>query len=454
MKNRKMLDMTQGNILPVLLTFALPLMIGSLFQDLYNLVDMTIAGYTLGDNALASISSTGALNVFINSMVRGFAIGNSIVVSNAFGAGDMERTRRSTAAMLELCMIMAVAVTALLLFAIDPVLHLIATPAHLYQDAKTYIVTIICGISASMLYNMVACAFRAVGNSKTPLYFLILSSVLNMGLDYLFMVPMHMGVLGAALATVLSQLLSAVLSALSFYRSFPELRINLRDFLHNGDIVRDMFPIGFSGSLTNSVFAIGMVAIQGSVNNLGQETIIAQAATGKIEMFAFIPSVNIANTIATYSAQNYGAGKIDRITKGIHTAILFSFCCNIVTYTVIFLFGGSLAQLITNTDSPVVIEQAQTMLRIIVPFIFCQTGIMCYRMSIQGMRRKIIPIVGTFVELIIRTVFALIITPIFGFRAIAAAEPSSWIISGLLMLFCYYVIAHREKQRFAAHALK
>ncbi len=444
--------MTRGRILPVLLTFAIPMMIGALFQDLYNLVDMTIAGYALGDDALAAISATSGMMIFINSMSRGFNIGNAILVSNSFGAGDLQKTRKSFAAMAKLCISMAVSVTVLLLLAIGPLLRLISTPDNLFSDAKSYIVTIISGITAAMLYDMFACAYRAVGNSKTPLYFLILSSLLNMLLDYVFMVPLSMGVLGAALATIVSQAISAILSGIIFYRSYPELRIRKEDLIGNGAIIREMLPIGFSSSLTNSVFAIGTVAIQGAVNALGSETIIAQAASRKTQMFAYIPSVSIANTIATFSAQNYGAKKIDRISKGITTAVLFSFCCNIVTFTALFFFGGRLTALITNTKSAAVIEQSETMLRIIVPFIFCQTAIMSYRMSIQGMQRKIIPIMGTFIELIIRCVFALVITPIIGYVAIAWAEPASWIISGISMLVSYYIIAHKEKVRFSLEA--
>ena len=448
--NKKMVDMTQGRILPVLLTFAVPMMLGSLFQDLYNLVDMTIAGYALGDAALASISATGALTQFTNSMSMGFNVGNAIVVSNSFGAGDMDKTRRSFAAMAELCVAMALVMTAILLAAVTPILRLISTPEALFSEARIYIVTILAGLTFSMLYNMFACAYRAVGNSKTPLYFLILSSVLNMILDYLFMVPLHWGVFGAAFATVLSQAISVVLSAVNFHRVYPELRIRKEDLGRTWETIREMFPIGISASLTNSVFAVGAVAIQGAVNALGAETIIAQGATRKIAMFAYLPSVSIANTVATFAAQNYGAKKIDRISQGIRTAIFFSFLCNIVTFAICGGLGGKLTALITNTKSDVVIHQAQTMLRITVPFIFCQTAIMSYRMSIQGMRRKLIPIMGTFIELIIRTTFALVITPMTDYRAIAWAEPASWIISGLSMLISYYVIAAKEKKHFLA----
>lgn len=450
--NKKMVDMTTGRILPVLLTFAIPMMLGSLFQDLYNLVDMTIAGYALGDSALAAISATGALTQFTNSMSMGFNVGNAIVISNAFGAGDMDKTRRSFAAMVELCIGMALAATALLLVFVTPILRLISTPEALFSEARIYIVTILSGLTCSMLYNMFACAYRSVGNSKTPLYFLILSSVLNMILDYLFMVPLQWGVFGAAFATVLSQAISVILSAVNFHRIYPELRIRREDLKNSGEIIREMLPIGFSSSLTNSVFAIGAVAIQGAVNSLGAETIIAQGATRKLAMFAYLPSVSIANTVATFAAQNYGAKKIRRISQGIHTAIFFSFLCNIVTFTVLALFGGKLTQLITNTQSEIVIHQAQTMLRITVPFVFCQTAIMSYRMSIQGMRRKLIPIMGTFIELVIRTTFALVITPVVGYTAIAWAEPASWILSGLSMLISYYIISGREAARFAAEA--
>lgn len=445
MARGRTLDMTQGRILPVMLQYMVPMMLGSLFQHLYNLVDMTIAGYAVGDHALAAISSTTALVTLINATAMGFNTGNSILMAQAFGAGDWERTRRNFAGVVELCLSLIVLATVSLLLLIDPLLKLIRTPADLLGEAKGYIVILITGLCATMMYNMLAGAFRALGNSRVPLFFLICSSMLNVGLDLLFIVPLNMGVRGAALATVIAQGISAVLSGLYLYINYPQLRLKREDFRQNKGILKAMLPMGLSAALTNSLFAIGDIAIQGALNSLGQDAIIAQASARKITSFCIIPSIGVANTCTTFAAQNYGAGQLKRITKGIKVANLFSLCCNVVTYLLVFFLGGTLIQLITNTDSAVVVRDGVRMLRIVVPFIITQTIVMTFRMSVQSMNRKLIPMVGTGIELLTRCFCALVLAPSIGFLGICFAEPLSWVVSGAVMVICYFCVMRREQ---------
>lgn len=437
--------MTEGRIASCIMLFAIPMMLGGLFQDLYSMVDMTIAGYTLGDGAIAAISATAAVVSAINYSSRGFIMGDAILISNAFGEGDMEKTRKTFAAMMEICAFFAVGFTLIFLFALDPLMRFVNTPAELYHDARVYAVIIILGLTCTIYYNVFACAFRALGNSKVPLYFLIFSSLLNIVLDYLCIACFGLGVAGAAYATIFSQLISAVLSGYFFFRMFPEMRFSRADLSGNGAIIKDMFPVGISVAITNSIFAVGSVSIQGAINALGSDTIIAQASASKIRMFAVIPSVNIANAIATFAAQNYGAKKYDRITKGIWTGIGLSAFINIFTYLICWFLGGRVVRLITNTTNDNVVFMAQTMLNIEVLFVWAQTMTMSFRMSIQSLKRKTIPMLGTGVELVIRCAFAFIITPLIGFRAISYAEVASWLISGGVMLVCYYAIINGLK---------
>ena len=443
--NRNYTDMTEGSIARAILLFAVPMMLGGLFQDLYSMVDMTIAGYTLGDSAIAAISATAAVVSAMNYASRGYIMGDAILISNAFGEGNLEKTRKTLIAMIEICAAYAVVFTLIFLLAIDPLMRFVNTPADLYESARSYAVIIILGLSFMIAYNVFACAFRALGNSKVPLYFLIFSSLLNIALDYLCIVVFKLGVAGAAYATIFSQLISAVLSGIFFFRMFPEMRFSLSDLSGTGAIVKDMFPVGISVAITNSIFAVGSVSIQGAINSLGSDTIIAHASAQKIRMFATIPSVNIANTVATFAAQNYGAGRYDRITKGIWTGIGLSAVFNVFTYAVCFFFGGKIVRLITNTANENVVYMAQTMLNIEVLFIWAQTMTMSFRMSIQSLKRKVIPMVGTGVELVIRCVFAFVITPLIGFTAISYAEVASWVISGAAMLVCYYILINGIK---------
>ena len=443
--NKNYLDMTAGPILAALVRFSVPMMIGGLFQDLYSMVDMTIAGYTLGDHAIAAISASAAILNMMNYSARGFNMGTSILVSNAFGEGDMEKTKKALIAMNVLSVIISVIFTTGFLVFLNPLLRMVNTPAELYDEAKLYALIIIVGLFFCMFYNVFACAFRALGNSKLPLYYLIFTSVLNIILDYVFIVWFRWGVAGAAWATIFSQLVSAVLSGISFFRLFPEMRFSLSEIKDVWSIIPDMFTVGISVAVTNSIYAIGAVAIQGAVNALGSETIIAQSAAQKVRMFATIPSGNIASACATFAAQNYGARNYDRIRKGLLTGVGFSAAINVVTYIIVFFLGGPLTRLITNTASDQVVYMSATMLRIECLFIWAQTAVMGYRMSIQSLKRKIVPMLGTGIELVIRTLFAFVVTPLIGFRAISYAEAASWLISGASMVISFYILINGLK---------
>lgn len=447
MARNRTLDMTQGRILPVMLQFMIPFMLGQLFQHLYSLADMTIAGYTLGDQALAAISATTALITLINTTAMGFNTGNAIPMAQAFGSGNWESTRRSFAGMVELCVGLIVLFTTVLLAVIDPLLGLVQTPAHLMADAKGYVMVLIVGLCATMLYNLLAGAFRAIGNSRVPLIFLIFSSVLNVVLDLVFIIPLNMGVRGAALATVVAQGISAILSAVYLYQNYPQLRLRREDFRGNRALLGQMLPLGISAALTNSLFAIGDIAVQGALNTLGQNAIIAQAAARKITGFCIIPSIGVASTCATFAAQNYGAGQLKRIGQGLKVANLFSLCCNVVTYLLVFFLGGTIIRLVTNTSSPDVIRDGVMMLRIVVAFIFTQTIVMTFRMSVQSMSHKLVPLLGTGIELLTRCFCALVLTPAIGFLGICFAEPLSWVVSGAAMVICYIFIMRKEYQR-------
>ena len=441
------LDMTNGAILPLMLQFAIPVMLGHLFQNLYNLVDMTVAGHAIGDHAIAAISASHALISLINATAMGFNTGNSILVSQAFGAKDYDRARRSFAGAAELCVILALFATAVLLLVINPLLRLVKTPEELMIDARSYLLIMVIGLLATMSYNLLAGVFRAVGNSRIPLVFLIVSSLLNVGLDILFMVPLNMGVAGAAWATVVAQVISAVLSGVYLYVNYPWLRIQKEDFCHNGGLLKDMVPMGVSIAVSNSLFAIGDIAVQGAVNGLGSDAIVSQAAANKIKSFCITPSIGMANTCAAFAAQNYGARKLDRISKGIKTGILFNVVCNVVTYAIVFFLGAPLIRFITNTDSAQVVVDGVLMLRVVCAFIFTQTIVMVYRMSLSSMKCKVIPIVGTAIELVSRCFSAWVLVPMLGFLGICFAEPLSWVISGSVMLICYIWVIKKERRK-------
>lgn len=446
--NKNTTDMTKGAILPLLLTFSLPLMAGYLFNDLYNLADMTIAGHTLGDDALAAISVSSGIITLLNCASRGFNAGSAISLSNAFGAGNLKKTKKSLASMFLTTIMISLLLVLLLVLTVNPLLRLVNTPESLFDRGYSYIIIMILGIPCTMAYDMFASAFRSLGNSRVPLIYLILCSVLNVILDYVFIVYFYWDVAGAAAATILSQLISAVLSGISFYRMYPELHLQKEDFNRILRVLADTLPIGLSSALTLSVFAIGNLAITSAVNALGSESIVAYAAYNKLRMFAVIPSLALANAVSVFAAQNYGAKQIDRVTKSIWLGIGFNVAVNLITCLILYLSGRRLIVLITNTDAQTTIEQAYALLLVNCMFIWAQTMVMSFRMSIQAFRYKIIPIFGTFLELLIRCGFAFLVIPVIGYIGIAYSEIASWLISGFAMMVCYYIIANQKKKLF------
>lgn len=446
MKGRSVLDMTEGSVFKKLMVFAIPMMLGSIFQDLYSMVDMTVAGYTIGDNAIAAISSTDGLAVLMNYTCMGFSTGSAVLISQAFGMKDVKRIKQAYNTLIVLSLALSACIIGLFLSFLRPLMVFMNTPEELLQQATEYITVIIMFQFATQFYNMYASAFRALGNSKIPLMFLIVCSILNIILDILFMGVFHMGVRGAAIATVASQGISAVCSGFWFYRSYPELRSDsLKDFIDNCTLVREMVPMGLSVMATNALFAVGNLAVQGSLNSLGKDYLVANGAANKIRRFATVPSVGIANASATFVAQNYGAKKFDRIRKGARQAVLFSFCCNVVNMIIIVLTGKSIIRFITNTESEFIVEQGFFAITFVGAFIFTQTITMTYRMSIISMKRKTVPMIGTGVELCTRCLCAWVLTPVMGFPAICLAEPMSWIVSGVIMYICFLYVWKKDK---------
>lgn len=441
-------NMTEGNVLGHILSFAIPMMLSNIFQNLYNLADISIAGHTLGDKGIASIAATAALFSVIHNIAFGFNTGNAIIVARAFGSGDRERTRKAYAMMLELAVVFSLILMGLLFLFLKPLLSLCNVPTELYTDARAYIGIIIGGLVVMMLYNMYASLLRSVGDSRTPLIFLILSSVINVGLDVLFMRVLGFGVRGAALATVLAQGISVMLCIIHVARNYPYLKISVKEFIPDFAMMREMFGMGLSISFANSLYAFGDLAMQRTVNGFGASYITAYAAGTKLTSLSFMPSVALAFAVSTFSAQNSGAGRFDRIGKGIRTAFFCALATNVVTVTVAYLFGPSLVALLTGSIDPTVIENGALQMRIVIPFVFMQNVVMSFRMSIQGMGYKLIPTVATAIELFCRCFSAIVLAGILGFAGVCFGNPMSWVLSGLFVMICFFPLKRKAEARY------
>ena len=366
----RVLDMTRGDPFRLVLQFSLPLFCSNMLQQVYNLTDTALAGHLLGSAALAEIGATAALYGLIMNFAFGMNNGLALTVSRCFGAGEREGIRRAVGWMVTLSAAVSIVLTTVSLLGRGALLQVLQVPAEVWDGAAAYLTVILLGIPLTMLYNMEAALLRAVGNSVTPLLFLLFSSVLNVGLDAAFMGPLGMGVRGAAVATVLAQGISAVLGAVYLVRSYPELHFapaHLKKSARRA--VMNMFWAGMSMGLMSAIYNLGSVALQSSINALGSVYITAQTAARRMAEMYFIPGGALGIGVATFSSQNLGAGRRSRIGQIVRAALKIYFVWWLFVLAFTFLLGEPVLRLITGSSDVRIISNAMLYLKISVPII-------------------------------------------------------------------------------------
>lgn len=432
------LDMTIGNPVRLLLKFSFPLFLGNLLQQFYNLADTSIAGHLLGDSALAQIGATSALYSLITNFAFGMNNGLALTVSRNFGAGDQKGVKRAVCWMTIFSGISAIVLmTGFLLFR-RPLLVALQTPEDTIAGALSYLTVILAGIPLTMLYNLEASMLRAVGNSVTPLWFLFFSSVLNIGLDFLFMGLLDMGIQGAAIATVLAQGISAVFGLVYMIRNYPEFRFSREELHVESEAVWEMFWTGLSMALMSTIYNIGSVILQGSINALGNVYITAQVGGRRLTELLYIPGIALGTGTATYSSQNYGAGRRDRIGKGVRTAILLYGIWWFFALAVAILFAPEAVRLVTGSHNEEVIANASSYLRISIAMVPPMAVLVIIRNALQGMRHSVAPLVCSSLELIGKVIFAVWIVPVWGYLAVCICEPVTWVVCCIFILIAFF----------------
>lgn len=439
-KESRVLDMTDGSIIRLLLSFAFPIFIGNLLQQLYNLADTSIAGHLLGDAALAQIGATAALYSLITSFSIGLTNGLSLPVSRWFGNGKINKMRRSACWMVILSFLVAAGMTIGFLGFRYPLLKLLQTPDDTFAGAMAYITIILAGIPLTMMYNTEAGLLRALGNSMTPLIFLIISSVINVILDLLFMGPLNWGVQGAAAATVLSQGISVILCFFYILKNYPQLRMKREDVQTSPGFVLEMFTTGMSMALMNAIFSIGSVILQSSINALGNVYIAAQVGGRRLTELFMMPGAALSTSMATFSSQNYGAGKRSRIWGGVKTAFGIYLIWWLIAVLFIIFAAPYAVRLITGSSDATVIDNALLYLRIST-VMFPPMGFMTImRNTFQGMRHQIYPLFCSVLELIGKIIFAFWIVPAKGYPAVCICEPVTWVICFVFISVATFLI--------------
>lgn len=430
-------DLTQGNVAKLLLFFAFPTLLSNVFQQFYNLADTAIAGHILGDNALVAIGASSTVNSLVLSFAWGLNGGFGIIIAQCFGAKDFKKLKKSVAISLSINVLFSLIVCIFGIFMSRPMLQALNTPAARLNEANSYISVILVFIIVPMLYNLEAVILRSLGDSKTPLYFLIFSSVLNIILDYVLIKFTHMGVKGAAVATVLAQLLSVILCFVVILKNFKIIRLKKNDFHFSASLFKNMMSAGMAMAVMNSIFSIGSIIMQGSINALGEDIIAAHLGSRKVAEMFMQPLVTIGTACSTFVGQNYGALKIGRIKASIKYSTIYSLIWSVFTFFILWFFGGQIARLVTGSASQVVFDNTQMYLRINAPFYFVLGLLFTLRFSIQSVDRKMPPIISSSMELASKIAAAYLFIPLWGYLGACIAEPLSWILGAIYLLFVF-----------------
>lgn len=434
-------DLTVGKPLFQILRFALPLVLGTLFQQLYSFADTVIVGRCLGTDALGAVGTTYSLNFLILGFVQGACVGFGIPVAETFGAKDKGGLRKYLFNGALLCVVLSVVFTLFTTLMAGPLLQLIHTPEELYADAVLYIRIIFLGIPATVLYNYASSVLRAMGDSQHPFYFLLAASVLNIGLDYLLIVSMGTGVDGAAIATVLSQLLSGGLCAFWFFTRTAkqeELTFRGQSSLLSAGHCKRLAYIGFPMGFEYSVSAIGAVIMQDAINLLGSTAVAAQTAGEKIRQMFTLPMESVGMAMATYVGQNHGAHRTDRIQQGIKDGCTIQLTYCVAAWVVIFFVKPYAVGLVLGDADPAVAAGAIQYLAIM-STLFCFHGLlMIFRNTLQGLGYSVQAIISGVGELIGRSLGGLLAVKTgLGYVGICLSNPFAW---GLAMLYCMFMV--------------
>ena len=443
-----MQDMTEGQPLKLILGFAVPMLLGMLFQQFYSMVDTVIVGKFLGVDALAAVGSTSAINFMVIGFVQGVCSGFAIPVGQRFGAQDYSDMRRFVANSAWMSAIFAVVMTAVIGLLTWNILEWMQTPENIIQGAYDYIFYIFLGIPATFLYNILSGIIRSLGDSRTPVYFLILSSLLNVVLDLAFIAGIGMGVEGAAYATVISQVVSGVCCWCYMKKKFPILKMQEEERrlsrIHVGILCGMGIPMGLQYSIT----AIGSVVIQTSINGLGSIAVASVTAGQKVSAFFCCPFDALGATMATYAGQNVGAKKLDRIESGVKSATIIGCIYGAAAFAVLFLFGGVIPLLFVDAAEAEVIRQAHQFLIINSMAYILLVFVNVWRFTIQGMGYSLFAVLAGVCEMAARALVGLFLVPIFGYVAICFASPFAWLLADLFLVPAFYSCIRQMQRRF------
>jgi len=432
-------DMTKGSETRHILVFAIPMFIGNIFQQLYNMVDSIVVGRYIGKDALAAVGTSSPIVFFLIAMVMGLSMGASVIISQLYGAGDSKNLKRAVSTAYIFLLAGGVIITLIGLLFSRSLLRLLQTPEEIFNDALAYLNIILIGLIFTFAYNAISAILRGLGDSKTPLYFLIITSLLNVVLDIWFVSSLGMGVEGAAWATVISQAVSVILCFIYIYTKVDILKILPKDIVFDKELFTKSVKLGIPSSIQQTVVSVSMMALQGLVNSYGSITMAAYAAAARIDSIAMMPIMNLGLASTTFTAQNIGAGELDRVRRGYKRSLVIVAICCVITSIIILSFGPNLISIFIDAEETEVINQGNDYITV-VSFFYILMGIMFVTNGvIRGSGDMVASMISTMTSLGIRIISAYALSSIdtIGYRGIWWSLPIGWFIGMTIAILRY-----------------
>ena len=447
-KTSNIKDLTVGNPMSLIFGFAMSLFWGMLFQQLYNIIDTAIVSWFLGKEAYTGMGTTGAVNFLIMGFCMGVCNGFAIPVAQRFGAKDYKSMRKFVSHAIILCSVFAVVMTFLVSVFCRQILIVMKTPEDVLEYAYQYIIVIFLGIPVTYMYNLLSGIIRALGDSKHPVQYLIFASILNIILDLVFILPLHMGIFGAAFATVISQLAAGIMCLVFIIRKIDILHLKKEDWELDRSHFMILFNMGVPMGLQYSITAIGSVILQTAINALGTDAAAAVTTGGKVGMFFCIPFDALGSTMATYGGQNVGAKKLDHLQQGLVAAVKLGCGYAILAFVVLALFGRQFSMIFLDAGEAACLDNAHMFLFYNSMFYVPLALVNIVRFLIQGMGFSMFAVLAGVMEMIGRSVVAILLVPRFGFIAICLASPAAWILADLFLIPAFIMVRNKLRRIF------
>ena len=451
-------DLTRGSPLKRIFFFAIPFLLGNLFQQFYNVVDMVIVGRTVGSLAYAAVGSTGSLVWFASGAIQSLTVGFSVVTAHHFGSGDEEKVKASFAGAIKLSAIISIALSVICVLCAHPMLKVMRTPETLYDNAYDYIVWIFAGLIVTALFNLLSNMIRALGDSKTPLYFLVISCVVNIVLDIVLIRALDMGTAGAGLATVIAQLISGLLCIIYLIKKHPMLHVKRHHFKTDIEMDRHLLKIGIPMAFLNMVLSIGSIIVQFVTNGFGDSYVSAQVTGSKIENFLVQPLIAYGSAVSVFTAQNHGAGNYKRVIEGSKKTLLMCCIWCILAACILLPFGKTFIVLIAGNDvAESVVNDAYRYILINTAFTFIVSALIVYKSVLQAVNRTTWSMISGFTEILGRGGVAVLVVILtenalvgesLGFSIVCLANPAAWLF-GLLTVLGDYIMMRKKFKRLA-----